>query len=365
MSQVFEFANSVYLHRAGEEFVSFASTDFLGIAADKKIKKILQSALETESSILTGSVSSGGLRRVHTRVEARISKFRACERSLIFSSLLHAYNSLLNTYSKPTGAVFFSTSFSEELKHHFVSLEMELLEFEPSSPDSLAELFSKNPELKGAPVLVESLSFQKGEIAPLRELFKVCQKNSAKMIVDESMAVGVLGILGSGGVEMAGLMGGEVLTLTSFQHALGFLGASVSGSKEEIEKILSTDASYINQPLMPAYQLYGLEKAVGLIEIEVRKRSLLRRNALELRDGLRGMGYQFEGDSYSPIVRLDLGSSSLNEDLRAGLFERKFVVAVGSKQGARIVVNASHDLKHISEFLQAAEDVGKRIGALG
>ena len=230
--------------------------------------------------------------------------------------------------------------------------------------DRLSAVLSQKKNLKDTPVFVESLSTLEGNIAPLLELNKVCKKHGAKLIVDESLAVGVLGILGSGGVEMAGLSGKEIVSITGFQHALGFLGAAISGPKLEMKKVLTADRTYLEQPLMPVPQLHGLEEAIGLIELEVRKRSKLRTNCLQLRDGLRSMGYKFAGDPVSPIINISLGRAPLNEKLVKGLFERKIIVASSSDNSARIMVSSEHKSKHIGELLQAAEDVGKRIKAI-
>ena len=69
---VFERASGVYLYRGAEEFVSFATTDFLGITQDPKVKNTLQVALTKEASVLTGSALNGGMRPIHSRVETRL-----------------------------------------------------------------------------------------------------------------------------------------------------------------------------------------------------------------------------------------------------------------------------------------------------
>jgi len=312
-----ESLKGVYLERGGEQVLCFSRADFLGLSQDKRVIHAIQSSLDKEGLILSGSLRQGGLRPVHRLFEGRFSAFKNSEDSLLCSSAETLYMSLCRSEFGSKRYALVSDTFPASYRQILQACDLSEVTFDPKEPESLEACYGANRDLLGAPVFVEGLVSSNGEIPPVARLFKVAEKNQSILLVDESHSTGVLGILGSGAIEKAGLAAKEILSITSF------------------------------------------DKALGLIEVEVRKRSQLRTHALRVRESLRGMGFTLEGDPISPIIRLDAGSEKQNALLGKGLLERGFLTDLNFDKSLRILLTALHQEEDLVSFLQATEDVSR------
>ena len=59
-------------------------------------------------------------------------------------------------------------------------------------------------------IVVEGISQNWGDIAPLDEIFKLKEKFKYRLVLDESLSFGVLGATGRGAAEHFGLLPGQV-----------------------------------------------------------------------------------------------------------------------------------------------------------
>ncbi len=58
--------------------------------------------------------------------------------------------------------------------------------------------------------MVEGISQNLGDLAPLDQIFKLKEKYKYRLVLDESLSFGVLGATGRGAAEHFGLMPGQV-----------------------------------------------------------------------------------------------------------------------------------------------------------
>lgn len=58
--------------------------------------------------------------------------------------------------------------------------------------------------------MVEGISQNRGDLAPLDQIFKLKEKFKYRLVLDESLSFGVLGATGRGAAEHFGLMPGQV-----------------------------------------------------------------------------------------------------------------------------------------------------------
>jgi 8-amino-7-oxononanoate synthase len=90
------------------------------------------------------------------------------------------------------------------------------------------ELASRDEER--AVVITDSVFSADGVLAPLRQLYEVCRRHGALLIVDEAHGLGVRGTGGRGLLEEAGLAGApDVVMTVTMSKALGSQGGAVLG----------------------------------------------------------------------------------------------------------------------------------------
>ena len=79
-------------------------------------------------------------------------------------------------------------------------------------------------------VITDSVFSADGVLAPLRQLYEVCRRHGALLIVDEAHGLGVRGTGGRGLLEEAGLAGApDVVMTVTMSKALGSQGGAVLG----------------------------------------------------------------------------------------------------------------------------------------
>ncbi len=363
---IYERSEGVALIRGGDVYTSFCSSDFLGFSKDRRVFQAMRDGLNIENEIFSGTLESGGARPIHSKLAQRISAFRASEAALVFPSQLDLINSLLLNLEKQRFSIFISKSISSRLQETLAMLSFETEIFESSEPGDLEERLRKCPVDDGTGrrnicVLVETISPLSGKVSPLRFIHKACEAAQVEMVVDDSFGIGVLGLLGSGGIEKAGLSDRGLVSFFDFSHALSSQGAAVTGSRKRLDMFF-TPLEKIN--LLPLPSVYSAQSTIGLTELEVRARSKLRAKALRVRDGLISMGLKIEGDPVSPIIFIPIEEPLILKKFADGLYERKIITDIDNN-GIRLWLRSIHTAPVIANLLQAVDDVGRKIGLMG
>ena len=100
-------------------------------------------------------------------------------------------------------------------------------------------------DIRNIYVVVESIYSMDGDICPLIDMQKVCEKYKAHLIVDEAHAVGVVGDLGQGLVVSLSLQDKIFCRVVTFGKAFGASGASVLASKTVKNYLINFCNSFI------------------------------------------------------------------------------------------------------------------------
>jgi len=92
------------------------------------------------------------------------------------------------------------------------------------------DLTKKLEKIDGQSItIVESVYSMDGDISPLVEIVKICEKNDSLLIVDEAHGVGVFGEIGEGLVGQLGLENHVFARVMTYGKAPGIHGAAIIG----------------------------------------------------------------------------------------------------------------------------------------
>ena len=84
-------------------------------------------------------------------------------------------------------------------------------------------------------IITDGVFSMDGDIAPLNEIVKLCDKYDCISMIDEAHATGVLGENGSGGSEFFNLESKIDICMGTLSKAVGSVGGYVAGSYELID----------------------------------------------------------------------------------------------------------------------------------
>jgi 8-amino-7-oxononanoate synthase len=293
-----------------EKLLNFASNDYLNLAQRQEQRS--QSA-ETTNELGTGSGASrlvSGTLVEHEKLELEAADFFKSS-ALVFGSGYLANLGLVATISGRNSVVLADKLSHATLIDAAVLARAELKRFHHNDVEHLERLLKKacdGSADKRVLVVTESVFSMDGDLAPLREMAKLCELYGAGMVVDEAHAVGVFGESGRGLVEAYGLADEVQARTATFSKSGGSYGGLVIGSEVLKEYLVNKARTFIYDTSLPPGVIAANRGALKTMVLEPSLGLELLRNAAFFREQLAKRGID-TGKSASQIVPVVIGES--------------------------------------------------------
>ncbi|HEX3736608.1 MAG TPA: 8-amino-7-oxononanoate synthase [Solirubrobacterales bacterium] len=351
----------------GQEVLLLCSNDYLGLAADQRVREAAsEAALRWGAGAGASRLISGNM-APHRELEERLAAFKGYERALLFGSGYLANTGTIAALAGPGEVVF-----SDELNHASIIdgcrlARAETVVYRHNDARHLESLLRK---AGGAPALIvtDGVFSMDGDVAPIAALLELARRHGARLMVDEAHATGALGPGGRGAVAAAGLSGEVDVLVGTLGKALGSYGAYVCASAETVDYLVNRARSFVFSTAPPPPAVGAAQAALGVLEAEPERVERLVANAQALREGLAGEGL-VAAASTTQIVPIEIGEAEptmqlCERSLERGVFAqgiRPPTVPAGSSR-LRFTVMATHDPV---ELRRAAHQVGEAAREIG
>src|SRR5258708_25882019 len=246
--------------------IDFSSNDYLGLAADPRMKQAILRGVESATRIAsTGSRLLSGHDEAWNSLETRFAKWVGAEAALYFTSGYAANLGLLSSILRAEDVVFSDSANHASLIDAMRLVKSRRVIFPHRNLNFLEQELRRNASAGGARIIVvESIFSMTGDRAPLAELAELAERYSAELIVDEAHAIGVCGPAGSGCVAEAGLTGRVLATVHTCGKALAAAGAFVCGSRKLREVLINRAPTFIFNTALPPYFAAQVAAGIGL-----------------------------------------------------------------------------------------------------
>jgi len=200
-------------------------------------------------------------------------------------------------------------------------------------------------------VVVERIFSMDGDRAPLPELFGLCERYGARLIIDEAHSTGVDQPIPRPDCLLA--------TVHTCGKALASMGAFVAGSRTLREFLINRARTFIFTTGLPPYCAAHVQEAMTLASEADDRRKHLKDLGKYLRTKMQSLGFD-TGRSDSQIVPLVLGSNDAVLRFAAVVTAAGFsisairppTVPVGTSR-LRISLNANLSFSDLDHFLNA------------
>ena len=350
----------------GRSIVDFSSNDYLGLARHPRLAEAAAQAARQHGAGAGASRLISGSRTIHSDLEGALAAWKGTPGALVFSSGYLANIGVVQTLSRRADGthipIFFDrlvhASLIDAVRlsgspwrtfHHNVCERLErFLQRLPTSASSLSAL-----------IITEGVFSMDGDLPPLAELLKLCERYNALLILDDAHGTGTMGVGGHGTADHAGATGHPHLVQTgTLSKALGSQGGFVAGPHLLIELLINHARSFIfDTAHAPPCAAAALE-ALRILEAEPDRVEHLRNNLRRLRDNLRVGGLSIP-DHPTPIVPVVLGDAAKALAVAQHLEKAGFLtipirpptVPAGSSR-LRITVTATHTAQQIDQVSQ-------------
>lgn len=342
----------------GRPVLLMCSDNHLGLADHPRVR---EAAADAAMRYGVGAASArpvSGTMRIHRRLEERLAEFHGLESALLMGS---RYLALIGTIPAlaPAGEVVLVDAGAHPAAADGCRLaEAETFVYKHGDVEHL-EWGLLQAQGRGALIVTDGV-FATGEQAPLEQIVKLARRHDARLMVDESHAVGAVGQDGRGAGAAAGVADEIDVLVGSLATALGSYGGYLACDRALARYLSGSVRTFTDSTAPGPPAVAGAMAALTLLRDEPRRVEKLQRNAATLRAALTAEGLPpLPGDSH--IVSVHAGPAAGSGALVDRILEKGLFVGVtvtGGSASLRLGVMASHTK---SELAQAARTLTRAV----
>jgi glycine C-acetyltransferase len=209
-----------------------------------------------------------------------------------------------------------------------------------------------------------------GDIAPLDQLYEVCEKYGVITMVDDAHGEGVVGRGGRGIVDHFGLHGKFDLEIGTLSKAFGVMGGVIAGKKIVIDWIRQRARPFLFSSAITPADTAACLAAVAVLEKSTELVDRLWENTGYFKSEMKRLGFD-TGVSTTPITPIMLGEAPLAQQFSRALFDDGvFAMAIGfptvakGKARIRVMISAAHSRDDLDRGLEVFARVGGALGVI-
>ncbi len=353
----------------GRSLLMMGSNNYLGLTTDRRVQEAAAQAVRRYGTSCTGSRFLNGTLAIHCELEGRLAKFVAKEAALVFST---GYQVNLGVISGLVGRGDVAIADKESHASTIDGCRLsggELRRFPHNDVEDLERILSSVKKAAGKLVIVDGVYSMGGDVSPLPDLTAVCQRQGARLMVDDAHSFGVLG-RGRGTAAHFGVTHRVDLIMGTFSKSFASIGGFIAGDHEVLHYIQHHARSLIFSASLPASNVAAVLRALEIIETEPERLQQLWKNAEKMRTGLKRLGFNI-GSSTTPIIPIIIGEDeptfrAWELCFKAGLYVNAVVspaVPVGSSL-LRTSYMATHTDQQLDRALSILGEVGRQLGLI-
>ena len=357
-----EGSQGVNISMAGQDYLSFCSNDYLGLANHPEL---IEAACEGAHQYGVGACASHltiGHHTSHHKLEEMLANFTGFPRALLFSSGYMANAGVVSSLVGRGDEIY-----SDKLNHaslndaamlshakwiRYPHLDLAILENRLSVSQAKCKL-----------VITDAVFSMDGDIAPVAELLVLCEKYNAWLLLDDAHGFGVLGKEGRGIVSHYALSSPRIIYMGTLGKAAGVSGAFIAGEEVVIETLIQYARSYIYTTAMPPLLSYALLKSLALIKGEGWRRKKLMQLTEHLKKDLKLLRWNLL-PSDTPIQPIIIGGNREVMQVRNALQDKGILVSAirpptvpKNSARLRISLSAAHSIKDVERLAIALREL--------
>ena len=230
------------------ELINFSSNDYLGLAAHPAIVEAMAEGARRWGAGSTASRLICGTSAEHASLEEELAAAKGTEAALVFSTGVAAATGTIPSLVGRGDVVII-----DKLAHaclidgtHASGAKMRVFPHNDLGKLESHLRWARETHPAGKVLIVtESVFSMDGDLAPLREIVDLKERNGALLLLDEAHAVGVRGTGARGLAGELGLVDRIEIQMGTLGKALGVSGGYIAGSRILIDFLINRARSFI------------------------------------------------------------------------------------------------------------------------
>ena len=353
-------AQGAHIEVVGRTLINMCANNYLGLADNARLVQAAKDSLD-EYGFGTASVRFiCGTQDIHHRLEEELSEFLGFEKTILFGSCFDANGGVFEVLLNDDDAVI-----SDSLNHASIIDGIRLSKaqrFRYSNGDmqNLEEHLVASQTSRRRLIVTDGVFSMDGYLANLEAICNLAEKYDALVMVDDSHAIGHLGVKGRGTPELTGVESRVDLVSGTLGKALGGAsGGYISGKSEIVELLRQRARPYLFSNSVPPSVVGATRAALKMLKESDSLRLKLRENTELFRKLMTEAGFELL-DGQTPIVPVMFGDARLAKEFASRLFDKgvyavafSYPVVPMGKARIRTQVSAAHSIEDIRTAVQA------------
>src|SRR6266851_3365677 len=350
----------------GRPTLMFGSNNYLGLTLHPDVIEAARRAVVEYGTGTTGSRTANGTLAIHEELERDFADWFGKRHAIIFSTGYQANLSLIGGLCGAGDVILIDSDSHASIYDATRQTAAQVIGFRHNSADSLRKKLERLPgDGRNRLVVVEGLYSIRGDVAPLRDIVKVCRAHGAYLLVDEAHSLGTYGPNGLGCAEDQGVLDEVDFIVGTFSKSLAGVGGVCVSDHPELGALHYLARAYVFTASGSPSNIESVRAAIRVVRRQPELRDQLWTNIRVLREGLRELGYAIS-ETDSPIVPILTGDEARTIALWQRLLTEGLYVNLIVPPGCPVdecVLRASCSAAQTPEHLTRALDIFGRVGA--
>jgi glycine C-acetyltransferase len=355
----------------GKRVLNFCTNNYLGLANDPRLRDAAKKAVDDWGVGPAAVRSIAGTLELHREFERRIAAFKGVEDALYVQSGFCANQAAIAPMVGKEDVIF-----TDRLNHASIIdgcrlSSAKIMVYEHCDVADAERVIKENVgNYRRALLVTDGVFSMDGDIAPLDQLYEVCEKYGVITMVDDAHGEGVVGRGGRGIVDHFGLHGKFDLEIGTLSKAFGVMGGVIAGKKIVIDWIRQRARPFLFSSAITPADTAACLAAVAVLEKSTELVDRLWENTGYFKSEMKRLGFD-TGVSTTPITPIMLGEAPLAQQFSRALFDDGvFAMAIGfptvakGKARIRVMISAAHSRDDLDRGLEVFARVGGALGVI-
>lgn len=353
----------------GRKMIMIGSNNYLGLTNHPKVKEAAINAIKKYGTGCAGSRFLNGTLDIHVELEEKLAWFARKEAALVFTTGFQVNLGVISSLIGKDDIVIIDKMDHASIVDGCRLSFGEVKRYKHNDMEDLERVL-KECEDRAKLVVVDGVFSMEGDIVKLPEVYELCRKYNARLMVDDAHGIGVLGATGRGTAEHFGLEKEVDLIMGTYSKSLASIGGFIAGDRDVINYIKHFARAFIFSASPPPASVAAVSAAIDIIENEPERRQQLWKNTNKMLKGFKELGFNI-GVAETPIIPVIVGDDELAFKFVMMLQEEGIFANVAvspavppGKALIRTSYMATHTDEHLDRVLEAFRKVGKALSVI-
>lgn len=291
--------SEVLMH--GRRTIMLGSNNYLGLTSDRRVIDAAKRALDEFGTGCSGSRFLNGTLTLHTRLERELAEFMKKEAVMTWSTGFQTNLGIISALCGRHDCILFDRANHASLVDAARLSFAKLMKYDHNDMAQLEELLIACGDGKGKLIVVDGVFSMEGDLADLPAIVQLARKYGARVMVDDSHGIGVMGAHGRGTAEHFGLEDEVDIIMGTFSKSFASLGGFMATKARVADYCMHVSRPYIFSASIPPANAAAVLAALEILRSEPERVQRVRENGDYMRAGFTRLGIP-HGDSMAPII---------------------------------------------------------------